>query len=853
VSPVQTPAVDDLATQGTVFLQAVTPAPITLVAHASLFTGRQPPSHGVRNNGTYRLGSDETTLAEVLGASGWRTGAFVGATVLDARYGLDQGFDHYDDGGGSLVAQAPNSFPERRAPEVVQASLAWLDQEPEKPAFVWVHLFDPHFPYDPPEPERSLYAANPYDGEIAYTDRWIGALLDGYEERDRLDRTTVVLASDHGEGLNEHGEPSHGLLLYDSTIHVPLVIRIPGTGNGQSVQEQVQLVDVFPTVLSSLGIEGPEGLDGRDLGPLMRGDPDAVGTAEAYAESWMPRLNFGWSELRALRTPEHKLILGSSHELYDLVADASERVDLAQQRPGIAGRMERSLQQAYPSGRVTDGAAVEMDAVTRQQFRALGYVWDPSVDVRDETVQRADPKQLIGLLPAENVATEWFDSGFFRRGIDQMREVTARSGGESYFVMHLTDMLFAIGDYEGAATELEALVSRRPTSADAHAELGLALERLGRGDDALRAYATALRFDPRHLLARAGRWDLLQRAGRSSVVAEEAELAIASDPDDGQALAALAVVPHQGNDPIGGLESTRTRLPRDCFLTVALADALAGSAAHSSALPLYQEALEQSLDEGVCKDRAAIGAGRLLLGQGQATEAIRLLAKNVKMQTRSPELLLVFAEACAASGDQVCATWARLKAEALEAGPALVGPLVKSMKSVDEQRRGKPSVPYSEIRGDLRAGRVEIARAKLERHWRRQATTPELALLLAEARGRSGDAAGVRAALSQLALRTAGVGLPKGAVKEDLAIAAMAEQVADTCWSQARYLEALQAWSLAAAYAPAAATLRYNAGLALERLGRSGEALARFEEALALDPELTQAAKHRDAWKEPER
>jgi len=372
-SPVETPAVDTLAAEGTAFLQAVSPVPVTLPAHVSILTGLLPPAHGVRNNGTYRLADGAVTLAERLAAGGYRTGAFVGASVLDARYGLDQGFEVYDD---EMPGKPGAEFePQRRAEEVVERTLAWLDGVGEVPSFAWVHLFDPHMPYNPPEPERSRYPGSPYDGEIAYADRMIGRLLDGYRDRGLDGRTLVVFTADHGEALGEHGELTHGVFLFEPTVRVPLVMRMPGQGGGRRVAEQARLIDIVPTVLDLLGLGPAEGLDGRSLVPLLRGDD--LEPVPAYLETRLPLENHGWFELRGVRTPETKLITGPTTELYDLVSDPGETTDLAARRAGTVGQMLRDLDDraaTAEAGSEGAGERVEMDEATRRQLTALGYV-----------------------------------------------------------------------------------------------------------------------------------------------------------------------------------------------------------------------------------------------------------------------------------------------------------------------------------------------------------------------------------------------------------------------------------------------------------------------------------------------
>lgn len=369
-SPVPTPNIDALAAEGTAFLQAVSPAPITLVAHASLLTGLLPPDHGLRNNGAYRLGDDAVTLAELLVSRGYRTGAFIAAAVLDRRYGLDQGFAHYDDRmGGKPGAEFQ---PQRPGGEVVEAALSWLRQSGEGPTFVWVHLFDPHMPYAPPEPERSLYPEAPYAGEIAYADRVIGELVTGYRRLGLWRQTIMVFTSDHGESLGQHGEPTHGIFLFDETVRVPLVVRIPGLGEGLRIDAQAQLVDIVPTLGELIGLAVDPAVSGRSLLPLLRGEHRP--SPPAYLETFLPALDYGWFVLRGLRTEERKLIVGRKPELYDLRADPGESRDLAASEVGVVRELAGILRRDFPEPDLDPAAGLQPDPETRARLAALGYL-----------------------------------------------------------------------------------------------------------------------------------------------------------------------------------------------------------------------------------------------------------------------------------------------------------------------------------------------------------------------------------------------------------------------------------------------------------------------------------------------
>ena len=331
----RTPQLDALARGGVLFEHAYSPVPLTLPAHASILTGLLPPQHGVRGNGSFALGAAPRTLAEALRGKGLATGAFVGAFPLARRFGLDRGFDAYDD----AFERAPGlhfEFPERRADRVVAAALAWLGRTPG-PVFAWVHFYDPHAPYDPPEAFRE---ADAYRGEVAFADAMLGRLLEAWERRPGP--SLVAVTSDHGEAFGEHGEVSHGLFVYDTTLQVPLVLRGAGLASARRVAERVGIVDLAATLADLVGAER---LPGRSLKPFLVAGGKAGTGAETplYAETLAPRLDFGWSELRSWREHGLKYVEAPRRELYDLDSDPGEGTNLADTRGEAAGRLAAAL------------------------------------------------------------------------------------------------------------------------------------------------------------------------------------------------------------------------------------------------------------------------------------------------------------------------------------------------------------------------------------------------------------------------------------------------------------------------------------------------------------------------------
>ena len=387
------PFLDRLAREGVLFDQAISVAPLTVPAHASILTGLLPPSHGLRDNNATPLRPEHVTLAESLKDRGFHTAAFVGASVLARDRGLDQGFDRYDEISPASLAAGSHDRP---AGAVIDAALEWLEHVDGRPFFLWVHLYDAHRPYAPPEPFASQYAHDPYLGEIAYTDSEIGRLLIAL---DRLPpaRSLVVVAGDHGESLGEHGERDHGIFVYENVTRVPLIVRAPSIAP-RRVGAVVSLTDIAPTTLALAGLPIPP-MDGVSRVDVMRGGPT---DEEAYSESHYP-IQFGWSPLRALRDGRYKLIDAPRPELYDLANDPHEANNLYRERPALAGAMRRRLDQltGQSDSRVAASAETDVDSGVRQRLAALGYV----SRVRGSTNHNRpapDPKDCIDLIEAQN-------------------------------------------------------------------------------------------------------------------------------------------------------------------------------------------------------------------------------------------------------------------------------------------------------------------------------------------------------------------------------------------------------------------------------------------------------------------
>ena len=475
----ETPAIDALAARGVLFEEAVASVPLTLPSHSTILSGLEPPHHGVRGNGTYAFPADRQTLATVLKGHGYATGAFVAAYVLDRRFGLARGFDDYDDRierrteGGLLES-------ERRCEEVVGAAASWVRRQ-SGPFLAWAHFYEPHAPYDPPSPFRERHPGRPYDGEVAAADACLGRLIALAEEA-RPERLIVAMLADHGEGMGEHGERTHGLFVYQSTLRVPFVLAGPGVPKGRRRGELVRGVDVTPTLLGLLGVPVPPGLDGRDV--LAAGAP-----ADAYAEALYPA-SFGWAPLRSLRSGPLKLIEAPRPELYDLVSDPHESRDLLAARPADAERLKARLARLREGEK--DGSR-RLDAEAAERLQALGYVASSSAST--STSQR-DPKDAVDLWRLFEDASTAEARGDRATALAAFAELVSRDPGNVAFRRSQASALRRAGRVREAVEALGELVRIAPSDAQAWHERAVALDEAGRRQEALAAEEHAASLDP---------------------------------------------------------------------------------------------------------------------------------------------------------------------------------------------------------------------------------------------------------------------------------------------------------------------------------------------------------------------
>jgi arylsulfatase A-like enzyme/Tfp pilus assembly protein PilF len=540
---IETPNIDRLARDGVLFEQATATVPLTFPSHSSIFTGLIPPHHGVRDNGGYFLDDAKVTLAERLRGAGYATGAFIGAWVLESRWGLAQGFDEYSDRFDlSKYKIISLGTVQKPGDEVMDSALAWLEKTKAKKFFAWVHLYDPHTPYEPPEPFASRYRGQPYLGEIAYADKVVGRLLDWLETSGLMGRTLVVLTADHGESVGDHGESTHAYFIYDATTHVPLIVRTPWGLRGRR-GGQASSVDIVPTVLDLLGQPAAEGIDGRSLARSLF-DPAAAPDHLAYSETYYPRYHFGWQHLRGVRNVQYQYIDAPQPELYDLAQDPGETKNIYK---AYSKRAEEMRLQMEALARATGPGAPErrsLDPDTLQRLAALGYVGNV-IDV-DPNAVLPDPKEKLPLFSMMNLAKRLAqDEDRVEDAVVKMREVIAQDPGIMDAHLTLGNWLVRLRRPDEAIAAFKEAVALKPDDDIALGNLARILRARGRTQDALEAlevFRAALRVNARNPQSWYQLATLYLDLGRTTDAEASFKEALAANPRMGAAYNGLGAI-----------------------------------------------------------------------------------------------------------------------------------------------------------------------------------------------------------------------------------------------------------------------------------------------------------------------
>jgi len=666
-----TPVLDALAARGARFATAVAHAPLTTPSHASILTGLTPLRHGVRDNGDFVLPDGIPTLAEAFHDAGYRTAAFVSGFPLDARFGLARGFGVYDDRLPHGGDRRRSAYVERPADRTTAAARAWLEAGPPSPWFVWVHYFDPHAPYEPPPDYAARFAGRPYDGEIAFVDAQLGALLGLLDVKGVAGRTVVLATADHGEALGEHGEETHGVFVYDGTLRVPWIVAGPGVPAGVVPTVVARGIDVAPTLLDLAGaIPARASMEGRSLVPALRGR--SMPDAPAYAESLFARLRLGWAPLHAWRTARFKLIDAPRVELYALDTDAGETRDASGEKAEVADRMRRELQAAL-AARPPDAAA-DPGPDAAERLRALGYLdgsrtaaakpslrdpkdgialvnrlergmaaarSDPARAVRElRAVLAEDPRMILGrryLALALNSAGDQAGA---------IREVQALDrSGEAGFedLLLLADSLRLVGRSSEALGVLDRAERIQPRSPEPRLARARALAALGRMDEAGEAYARVLAESPDHAEALRGLGDLALARGDVIGAARRYERILGADAEDIGALVKLGVIRVRSGmveDGIGLFRQALALDPRHPEALLDLGGALAKTGRAAEAVPY----LERALAVGPRSTVALNSLGFARLETGDTHGGLAALHESLALDPKQPPIAQVVAE-----------------------------------------------------------------------------------------------------------------------------------------------------------------------------------------------------------------
>ena len=672
----RTPVIDALAARGTRFETAVAHSPITGPSHASILTGLTPLRHGVRNNSDYVLPSGVPTLPAILAGAGYRTAAFVSGFPLEQRFGFDRGFETYD-------ARFPRGTDPRRAPYVerpadltTRAAVRWLDERAASPGpwFLWVHYYDPHSPYEPPAEYASAFAGRAYDGEIAFADAQLGLLLRRLDEHGLSLRTLVLVTADHGESLGEHGEATHGMFVYDSTLRVPLILAGPGIPRGRTATVVGRGIDVSPTILDYAGQPAPAAIEGRSVRPAIEGQ--AMSDEPAYAESLFASLHLRWAPLYAWRTAKWKLVDAPRPELYDLEADPGELQDRAASEASRTDALRRPLRAALRTP--TPDATATVDAEAAERLRSLGYLGGGPFSP-ETAASRRDPKDALPLV------------AHLERGMELARIDPATSVSELTAVLkeapeavlarrYRAVALGVLGRPDEAVADMHAAERAGPLTAEDLVVLADSLRLAGRVEEALAALDRASALQPRLVPAWLARGDVLVNANRTEEATEAFRRVLAIAPEHSEALRGLgdlALVRGDLQSAAGFYGRVLAASPRDVPALVKLGVVRMRTGLREEALALFKEAagLDPTSGEALLYTAGALAA------TGRPAEALPYFDRAITAGQRSAIALTGLGMTRLQLGDEAGAAAALRQSLALDPNQPQAAETLKKLRA----------------------------------------------------------------------------------------------------------------------------------------------------------------------------
>lgn len=621
---VETPAMDSLARDGVLFSRAVAQVPLTAPSHAAILTGTYPVWNGMRDWTDPGMRADVPTLAEIFKRHGYRTAAFVSAFAVDSRWGLNRGFDHYDDWFSAQDYKlARRQSVERPAADTIDRSIAWLQSRGTGPFFLWLHLYDPHAPYRPPEPFKSRYDRRPYDGEVAYTDQQLGRFLQFLKDHGLYSSGFIVLTSDHGEALGEHNEEQHGYYIYSASVYVPLVMKFPAgfEATHHSIPQVANTIDLAPTMVQFCALPSSElqSFQGYSLLTLVTKGPGAA-ARYGYSESLYPSSLVGASGLFGIRTERYEYIRAPREELYDLDQDPLEKNNLVREKTAVAQELREALQATLSRHTRADAAQVtgRIDPETAEKLRSLGYVSLSGAKRPDADDRNApDPKDLIGTYNQIMRAIELSDRDSPREANVLLTKLSITHPRLYLLPFLMGENLRALGDNRKAIRQYRRALELDPSSDQAAGGLGNAAYAAEDNAEASKAFELALQLNPRNFEARLALAKVHWRLNRLAEAAEEQLRVLQDHPNLAEAHADYGI--------------TLVRLQR-----------------YSEALPVFAKAISMGYQEATCYNFMA----NALLAEGRIDEGVRAYEQAVSLDPKYPTPLVNLALHYQQGGDR---------------------------------------------------------------------------------------------------------------------------------------------------------------------------------------------------------